>query len=68
MDQTSERFKGAIPIADDIQVFGTEDNHDMHLHKAMKRARSAGIKLNFEKCLMKSKLCTSLVMFTPHKK
>ena len=27
MDLTFERFKGAIPIADDIQVFGTDDNH-----------------------------------------
>ena len=35
MDQTFERFKGAIPIADYIQVFGTDDNHDTHLHKAM---------------------------------
>ena len=28
MDWTFERCKGAIPIADDIQMFGTDDNHD----------------------------------------
>ena len=58
MDQTFERCKGTFPIADDIQVFGTDDNHDMHLHKAMERARSSGIELNFEKCVIKSKSCT----------
>ena len=58
MDKTFERCKGAIPIADDIQVFGTDDNHDTHLHEAMERVRSAGIKLNFEKCVIKSKSCT----------
>ena len=51
MDQAFERCKGAIPIADDIKVYGTENTHDMHLHEAMERARSAGIKLNYDKCL-----------------
>ena len=37
MDKTFERCKGAIPNADDIQVFDTDDNHDTHLHKAMAR-------------------------------
>ena len=35
MDQNFERCKGAIPIADDIQVFGIYDNHDTDLHEAM---------------------------------
>ena len=47
MDHTFERCKGAIPIADDIQVFGTDDYHDTHLLEAMKRVRSAGIKNEF---------------------
>ena len=51
------RCKGAIAIADDIQVFGTDDNHDTHLRKAMERVKSAGIKLNFMKCIIKSKSC-----------
>ena len=50
MDQNFERCNGAIPVADDIQVFGTADNnHDTYLHEALERVRSAGIKLNFEK-------------------
>ena len=35
MDQTFERCKGLVLIADDIQVFGTDENHDTHLHEAM---------------------------------
>ena len=42
MDQIFERCNGAIPIADDIQVFGTDDNQEMHLHEAMERVRSKG--------------------------
>ena len=42
--QTFERCKVAIPIADDMQVVGSDDNHDMHLHEAMERVKSAGIK------------------------
>ena len=53
-----KRCKGAIPIADDIQMFGTDDSHDTHLHKAMERIRSVWIKLDFEKCVIKSKSCT----------
>ena len=36
-------------------MFGTDDNHDMHFHEAMEMVRKAGIKLNFEKCVIKSK-------------
>ena len=42
-------------IADDIQVFRTDDKHDLHLHKAMERTRKAGIKLNYDKCIINSK-------------
>ena len=58
MDQTVETCRGATPIAGDIQVFGTDDNHDMHLHEVVERIRSAGIKLNFEKCVIKLKSWT----------
>ena len=37
--------KGAVGIADDIQVFGSDQTHDLHLHEAMERTRKAGIKL-----------------------
>ena len=66
MEQAFERCKGAIPIADDIQVYGTENTHDMHLHEAMERARSAGIKLNYDKYVIKTKSCTFFGnIFTP---
>ena len=58
MDLTFERCEVAIPVADDIQMVGTDDNHDTHLHEAMQRVRSVGIKLNFDKCVIKSKSCT----------
>ena len=58
MDQTFERCEGAILIADDIQVFGTDDIHDTHLHEMIEWVRSPGIKLNFDKCVIKSKSCT----------
>ena len=57
MDQTFKRCKGAIPIVGDIQVFGTDDNHDKHLHEAIARVRTTGIELNFDKCVIKSKSC-----------
>ena len=66
MDQNLERCKGAIPIADDIQVYGIENTHDLHLHEAMERARSAGIKLNYDKCVIKTKSYTFFGnVFTP---
>ena len=33
IDQAFENCKCAVGIADDIQVFGTDDNHDLHLMK-----------------------------------
>ena len=51
-------------IADDIQVFGSDQTHDLHLHEAMERTRKAGIKLNYDKCIVKSRLCSFLVTST----
>ena len=67
MDQVFDKCKGAFAIADDIQVYGNDTNHDMHLHEAMERTRQAGLKLNYDKCVIKTKSCTFLVMFTPHR-
>ena len=58
MDQAFDKCKGAFAIADDIQVYGNDTNHDMHLHEAMERTRQAGLKLNYDKCVIKTKLCT----------
>ena len=57
IDQAFENCKGAVGLADDIQVFGTDDNHDFHLHEAMETTRKAGIKLNYDKCIINSKSC-----------
>ena len=62
MDQAFDGCKGAIPIADDIQVYGNENTHDTHLHEAMEKARSAGIKLNYDKCVIKTKSCTENII------
>ena len=34
-DQTYEKCKGVVGIADDIQVFGNDNTHDLHLHETM---------------------------------
>ena len=69
-DQTYENSKGAVGIADDIQVFGNEVTHDINLHKAMEYTRKAGIMLNFEKSIIKTQYFSFfffLVTYTPQK-
>ena len=58
IDQTYGKCKGAIGIADVIQVFGRDQTHDLYLHEAMERTRKAGIKLNYDKCIVKSRSCS----------
>ena len=58
IDETYEKCRGAVGIADDINIFGTESTHDYNLHEAMERTRKAGITLNFDKCIVKSKSCS----------
>ena len=36
IDQMYENCKGAVGIADDVQVFGNEKTHDRNLHKGEK--------------------------------
>ena len=53
-DETYNECPGIIGKADDITVFGKgEDNHDLHVHEAMERTRSANITLNFDKIMFK---------------
>ena len=55
MDETYAGCQGAAGIADDIQIFGREEvEHDFNLHEAMERTRKAGIKLNYDKCEVKT--------------
>ena len=61
IDQTYEECKGAVGIADDIQVFGSDQTHDLHLHETMERTRKAYIKLNYDKWIVKTRSCSFLV-------
>ena len=58
IDKTYEKCTGAVGIADDIQVFGNDKTHDLHLHEAMEKTRRVGIKLDYHKCIVKSKSCS----------
>ena len=58
IDHIYEKCRRAVGIVDDIQVFGSDQTHDLHLHEAMERTRRAGIKLNYDKCIFKSKSCS----------
>ena len=67
IDETYRNCLGAIGIADDITVYGKSDKeHDLHLHETMERTRKAGIKLNEEKCVVKTKECNFYgMLYTP---
>ena len=67
MDQAFDKCKGAFAIADDIQVYGNDTNHDMDLHEAMGRTRQARLKLNYDESVIKTKSCTFLAVCTPHR-
>ena len=54
MDHIYERCKGAMGIADDLIVFGKdEEEHDKNLRKVMEVAQENPGKLNFDKCQVK---------------
>ena len=55
MDQNLEGLDGVVSIADDIAIFGTdEQEHDQRLHKLMQKARERGIVFNQGKCTIKT--------------
>ena len=59
MDQILERCKGVIGIADDVVIYGDDDeDHDQNLHNFMCRAREHGLVFNGEKCEVKKDLVT----------
>ena len=68
IDETYRDCLGAIGIADDVTVHGKSDKeHDLHLHETMERTRQAGIKLNDEKCVVKTKECNFFgMLYTPN--
>lgn len=56
MDQILEQCDGCIGIADDVIVFGkNEQEHDKNLIKLMETARKYGLVFNSEKCEIKKK-------------
>ena len=56
MDQILEGLRGVVSIADDIAVFGeNEEEHDRNLINLMERAAEAGVVFNSDKCTIKQK-------------
>lgn len=54
MDQILEGLDGVVSIADDVVVYGEDDDaHDRNLHKLMKRAENTGLVFNSNKCAIK---------------
>ncbi len=54
MDMILEQCPGSIGIADDVLVFGRDDNdHDANLHKLMQVASQFGLVFNWDKCDIK---------------
>ena len=60
IDHTYKNCRCAVRIANNGQVFGNEDAHDRNLHEAIECTRKAGIKLNFDKCIIKTQCCSYL--------
>ena len=58
IDHMYENVWGNVGITDDVQLFGNEKTHDRNLHEAMECTRKMGIKLNFDKCVIKTKCCS----------
>jgi len=54
IDQTFEGCKGVSGIADDIVIFGKdEEDHDNNFHGMIRRCKETGIKLNPDKCFIR---------------
>ena len=51
-------------IVDDVQAYGNVQMHDINLQEVMEYNRSAGIKLNIDKCIIKTEFFMSLVTCT----
>jgi hypothetical protein len=55
MDEILEGLPGVVSIADDITVFGSnEQEHDHHMHLLMARAKESGLVFNPSKCSLKA--------------
>ena len=56
--QIYENCKGAVGVADDVQVFGNEETHDGVYQEAIECMEKTGIMHSFDKCIMKTKCCS----------
>ena len=57
-DQPYEKGKNTVGISGVIHVYGNDNTLNLHLYKAMERTRRAAIKLDYDKCTVKSKSCS----------
>ena len=55
---TYKNYMGAVGIADDVQVFGNEENHDRNFQESVECIGRTGIKFNFGKRIIKTKCCS----------
>ena len=53
MDQILECCEGVIGIADDVIIYGKDEDHDQKLHRFMQVASQHGLVFNKEKCEVK---------------
>ena len=63
-DQIYENCRGAVGIADDVQVFGNEKTLTEICMKQWSALEKLG---NFDKCIIKNKCFSFLVSCTPQK-
>ena len=47
IDKTYEKYRDAVGIADDINVFGTESTHDDKVHEVMERKQESRYQTKF---------------------
>ena len=50
LNQTLDGLDRVVCVADDIVVFGREEDHDKKLRLLLQRCRETGMKLNRNKC------------------
>ena len=55
IDQTYENCKGAVGIADDVQVFGNKESDDSMFQEAKECMEKIGIIHSFDKFIIKTK-------------
>ena len=65
IDQTHENCKGAVGIADDVQVFGNEKTYDRNLHEAIECTRKQALSLILRNVLLRLNAVVFGNLYTP---